>query len=334
MTMHTYLIDMLQCPACRGELAWKIGARTQERVEEAEAACLACGATYPVREGIGVFLTPDLPRNDYWEASGSSLLKFLNEHPEIEERLMGAPIESLNPTDQFYRAGVLDLTGRYAEARNLENLAHAGLYAPEQRAATARHFDAIIRMLTAHVGPIVDLASGRGKLAHFLLEHLPNSIVMTDFSPRVLRENRKRLMALGLYDRVDLLAFDARRTPFKDGAVPVMTTYAGLGNIEQPGNLLRELRRAVSGSLLAVSIFCMEDDVVHGEMLRQAGMEQMYFRRLALENFAAAGWEVEAIDATRTRVAPTPKSDLIPGATVDGFPVAETEMEFCLLAAQ
>lgn len=85
--------------------------------------------TYPVREGIGIFLTPDLPRNDYWEASQSGLLGFLKDHPEIERGLMGSPVESLNPTDQFYRSQVLDLTGRYAEARTLERAARAPIRA-------------------------------------------------------------------------------------------------------------------------------------------------------------------------------------------------------------
>lgn len=157
---------------------------------------------------------------------------------------------------------------------------------------------------------------------------------MTDFSPQVLREDRRRLMAFGLYDRVSLLAFDARRTPFRDGAVPVMTTYAGLNSVDQSGGLLRELRRVVSGRLLALAFFCAEDDQIHADMVRQAGREHLFFRRLALQNFAATGWRVEVSEATRARVVPTPKSALIPGATVDGFPVAETEFEFCVLEAR
>lgn len=300
---------------------------------EAEAQCCSCSATYPVRDGIGVFLTPDLPRNDYWEAGGSGLLKYLAEHPDVEQALMNTPVESLNPTDQFYRAAVLDIRGRYAEAQELERHAHTGLYTLEQREATQCQFDRMVALLSAHTGPVVDLASGRGLLVRTMLERLSQPVVMTDFSPRVLQENRRRLTALGLYEQVSLLSFDARRTPFRDGAVPVMTTYAGLGNIEQPGGLLRELRRAVSGHLLALSFFCDEEDRINGDLLRQAGMEQMLLRRLALQNFAAAGWQAEVCHATRARVAPTPHSALIPDATVDGFPVAETELEFCLLDA-
>jgi len=65
--MHTYLIEMLQCPACHGKLQWSISEQHEDRLEQAEARCSACAATYPIRDGIGLFLTPDLPRNDLWQ---------------------------------------------------------------------------------------------------------------------------------------------------------------------------------------------------------------------------------------------------------------------------
>ena len=331
--MHSFVAEMLQCPACHGGLTWQVDSRENERVVHAEASCRSCSATYPVRDGIGIFLTPDLPRNDYWEASGSGLHNYLRDHPDIEQQLMGAPIESLNPTDQYFRASMLALAGRYAEAEDGQRIAFTGLYTQEQREVTRQQFEHLVGALAGYDGPIVDLACGTGQLAQTTLRRLPNPVLMTDFSPRVLRENRLRLMASGLYDKVSLLSFDARRTPFRDGVVRVMTTYAGLGNIEQPGALLRELRRAVSGHFLALSHFCPEDDPVNGDFLRQAGMEQMFFRRLALQNFTAAGWQVEMSHAVRARVVPTPPSDLIPDATVDGFPVAPSEFELCVLDA-
>jgi len=62
--MREELVAMLECPVCHGELHWRIAEQRGERIETAEAVCTGCAATYPVREGIGVFLTPDLPRRD------------------------------------------------------------------------------------------------------------------------------------------------------------------------------------------------------------------------------------------------------------------------------
>ena len=81
--MHDFLVPLLECPACHGTLAWKVLKRCRERIEEAEASCTACGTAYPTREGIALFLTPDLPRNDLWEQVETGLGHYLREHPEV-----------------------------------------------------------------------------------------------------------------------------------------------------------------------------------------------------------------------------------------------------------
>ncbi len=72
--MHTYLIEMLECPICHGRLNWDIAEQNEGRIEAAEASCIDCAATYPIRDGIGLFLTPELPRNDLWEQVDSGLI--------------------------------------------------------------------------------------------------------------------------------------------------------------------------------------------------------------------------------------------------------------------
>jgi len=102
--MKDFLIEMLECPSCHGELNWKIIQHQGDRIEKAEAVCKNCKAVYPVQKGIGIFLTPDLPRNDFWEQVGSQLAQFLQKNPLIEKKLMGTPLNDLNPADQNFRA--------------------------------------------------------------------------------------------------------------------------------------------------------------------------------------------------------------------------------------
>ena len=139
---------------------------------------------------------------------------------------------------------------------------------------------------------------------------------------------------LGLYERVSLLAFDARRTPFKPGKVGTMTTNLGLANIEQPGELLSELRRAVGGQFLAISSFFPPDDAVNGRLIREYGMDGLLFREPLLAQFAGAGWDAEVVNSRHIRTLPTPASELLDGARVDGLPVAETELEWCVVVAR
>jgi len=331
--MHDYLIEMLECPTCHGELTWTVTQSLGSRIEEAEASCGGCGAAYPVREGIALFLTPDLPRNDLWEQVDSGLTKYLREHPEVERQLMDVPLEELAPVDQFFRALVLDERGMYAQAKAAEQIANAGLYTREYLDCSESQFKYVVERLSASDGPIVDLASGRGALAERLASGITRHLIVTDFSPRVLRRNRRWLEFFGLYDKVSLLAFDARRTPFKDGTVGTMTTYLGLSNIEEPADLLRELRRIVKGEFLAISHFFPEEDEANAAAIREAGLSPLLFRGSALDHFAASGWQVEMANVCMGEALPTPHSVLLDGAGVDALPVVETVLEWCVLVA-
>jgi len=332
--MHSFLLEMFACPACHGTLKWDLMEQRDNRIEAAEARCTACDAVYPVREGIGLFLTPDLPRNDLWEQSGSQLTRYLNEHPEIEQQLMHVPVETLSPADQFLRAMVLEEREDYTQAEVAADLARRGLYTPEYLACAASQKNYLAEQLAATPGPIVDLTSGRGELVQVLAQKINQPIVATDFSPRVLRRNRRWLQFLGLYERVTLLAFDARRTPFKDGAVKTLTTFVGLPNIDQPDLLLHELRRIVSGTLFAISHFFPEDDEANAAAISEMGPSALLFRRSALEQFAAAGWQAELANTCTGRAKPTPASLLIEGLGIDGLPVADTVLEWGVLVAR
>jgi hypothetical protein len=141
------------------------------------------------------------------------------------------------------------------------------------------------------------------------------------------------LKARGLESRVDLLAFDAKRTPFRTGSVPTLTTYAGLLNIMQPGSLLDELRRIVGGTFLAVTHFYPEDESTNSELIRSSGLSSLMHREPALAAFRAAGWQVRFENRMTGRARPTPQAELLPGFAVDGLPVEETELEWGVLVA-
>ena len=327
-------MEMLECPSCHGELNWKIIQHQGDRIEEAEVNCKKCGDTYPVKEGIGLFLTPDLPCNDLWEQLDSQLIQYLRENPQIESKLMDAPLNTLNPADQFFRAQILEERGEFAQAKAIANLAYSKLYATEYLKCYNAQINYLIAQLSIFDGPIIDLASGRGDLAELLVRKLKQPIVFTDFSPQILRRNRRWLEFFGLYERVSLLAFDARLSPFKDGMIKMMTTNLGLINIEEPENLLIELRRVVSGKFFAISHFYQVDDEINAEAIKKVGLDQFLFRKPALNSFCRAGWQVKIENMMIGKACPTPKGEVIEGAGIDAFPVTETKLEWGVLVAQ
>ena len=120
--MDKFLIDMLECPVCHQSLDWQIDEQFNDHIEKAEARCEGCNAVYPIRDGIGIFLTPDLPRNDLWEQVESQLTIYLQDHPDIERQLMDTPIDDLSPTDQHFRALVLEERGDFAGSRQADDV--------------------------------------------------------------------------------------------------------------------------------------------------------------------------------------------------------------------
>jgi hypothetical protein len=113
-----------------------------------------------------------------------------------------------------------------------------------------------------------------------------------------------------------------------------MTTNLGLPNIDQPEMFLPELRRIVSGKLLAISHFYPEDDAPNGAAIRAAGRSTMLFQREAVEAFAAAGWQAVVENACKGLSRPTPVGEVMAEVGIDGLPVAETTLEWGVLVAR
>lgn len=332
--MQSCLLDILECPVCHGELVWEISERRGERIETAQAHCQRCTAVYPVLEGVGLFLTPDLARNDLWQEVDSQLVKYLQENVEVEQWLVESPVDELAPADLFYRAMVLEERGDYRAAKALEEQANRGIYTGEYLTCWQSQRDYVVERLSEADGPIVDLASGRCYFLEEMARRLERPLVATDHSPRVLRQDRRRLESFGLYEQVSLLALDARRTPFRDGSLATLTTNLGLQNIREPGHLLAELRRVVSGQFLAISQFYPKEDEVNAAALREAGLSPLTFRHAAVDRFLAAGWKVGVVNECQGMARPTPRSHVLGGAQIDRFPVQETSIEWCVLLAR
>jgi uncharacterized protein YbaR (Trm112 family)/SAM-dependent methyltransferase len=331
--MQAVLMEMLVCPVCHEELAWTITAQEGNRINSGEATCQGCAAAYPIRDDIALFLTPDLPRNDLWEQVDRGLVRYLQAHPDLEQQLLTSPIDELAPADQLFRAFLLEEQEQFAEAKVAEQRAFTGLYTEAYRHCWQSQIEYVLTELADGDRPVVDLACGRGYLVEQMARRLNGPLIATDFSPRVLQRNRQQLRQMGLYEQVSLLAFDARRTPFRGGAVTTMTTNLGLPNIEEPGHLIRELRRVVSGQFLAVSFFLPETDEANGEIIRQAKLDTVLYRPKLEAVFAAANWPLTVENVCTGLAQPTPPSVILAGIRPDGLPVTETMLEWGVLRA-
>jgi len=327
------VIDLLQCPACREALEWQVIEETAGRIDTAEARCTSCRTIYPVREGIGIFLTPDLPREELWSEVDNQLGLLFQENPEVERKLMETPLYKLSPADQFYRSMLLEERGQYDLARVASQIANSGLYTPDALICQESQFHYLIDRLGHTSDPILDIASGRTDMVQAILKAVDRPVIASDFSLRILRRDRRWLEHFDLYSQVSLLAFDARRTPFKDGSIHTMTTNQGLANIRRPGPLLSELRRVVAGNFMAVSCFYPEDDVQNRAIIQRLDLADTLYLSNAEKQFLDAGWRLQIANACSARALPTPVSQIIEGAEIDSIPIAETTVEWATLIA-
>ncbi|MDX1436120.1 MAG: Trm112 family protein [Anaerolineales bacterium] len=329
--MQQFLTELLECPACHGALDWRIESSVSDQIEQGEAICDLCEAIYPIRDGIGIFLTADLPREDLWDQVETSLTAALRNDPEVYSRLMDSPFEDLSPTDQKFRAMALEESGDFEAARQADQDSNFNLYTPEYMACWTSQIDFVLDRLSQTDGPVVDLASGRAYLAEKIIAGSDRPVVVTDFSLQVLRRNRKYFDYLGIYLKASLLAFDARRTPFKDASIEVMTSNLGLPNIHESEALPSELARIVDGELLAISHFYPPHDLPNQDLINAAGLKRMLNQESAVRSFEAAGWHITLENLCSSRALPTPGSTILEGARADGLPAAPTELRWAVV---
>lgn len=327
-------VDDLRCPKCRGTLDWSVSRRESGRIVMAEVTCEECGAMYCVKDGVGVFLTPELQRKDLWETSETGLQKYLRENPDIERELMESPVTDMSPVDLYYRAVVLRQRGRTEEAERAFRAASEGMYGQQRNRCLKEQLDFIVNEVRRRREPVLDIASGEGMLARRIVLETDVSMTVSDFSPSVLKRDLQWFTEEGCCGKVSLMAFDARMMPFADGAVPFMTSCLGLQNIEEPGGLLSELRRVLSGCFMSVCHFYPEDDRKNGKLIREHGLQRMMYRKHCVKEFEKTGWSVRVLNECSAEEAPPPPGRILRGARVDALPSFPTTLQWCVVAAE
>ncbi len=157
--MQKYLVEILECPKCHGKLDWNITEQTTDRIETAQVLCQRCSGSYSIQDGIGVFLTTDLKRNDLWEQV-DRLEQYLKQHPGLEERLMDVPLDTLGPVDQHYRGDVHKTRGDIEAANAAYSISRKAMYSADTTRCMDSQMDYLINEVSQSDSPIVDLASG------------------------------------------------------------------------------------------------------------------------------------------------------------------------------
>jgi ubiquinone/menaquinone biosynthesis C-methylase UbiE len=221
---------------------------------------------------------------------------------------------------------ILEDQKQFQIAEDLQEIAGKNLYTEEYRSCSEKAIDYICELNIPKEIPILDIASGKGYLAFQLLEKLPNHIIISDFSPQIIKKNKLRLEQKNLLN-VSLLVFDARKTPFKSNSIEIMTTNLGLGNIQNPGGLLQEMKRILHGNFYPIMFFFNEDDIEHKKFIQDNNLSPLLFLEFTLESFKKQHFVIKTGFECSSFAKPTPQGEIIQ-AGIDSLPIKETILKW------
>lgn len=335
--MHKYLVDLLFCPNCGGNLVWKIQEKTEnENIYSGSAKCSACRKKYPIIEGIGDF--SNSMEKDPWKDAYQQLTKFMKSRDGKE--FLRIPYNELNPADRLFQAFMLEINGDLRNSQKAENSAISELYSEDYTKCWESQSNYIANTLSKNSKdfPIVDLASGRGILAEFLARKVNAPIILSDISQTILDRDRKMFELNNLNEKIDFLAFDIKHIPFRNDSISTVTTNLGLQNVsETSGHVnaaLNEIKRISSDTFFGISNFYDPEDKKNGERISELGVSWSFYKDDFLKRFRRTGLEISVENIRKGRSDPTPPGNYFKDAKIDSIPVESTLTEWCTVVAK
>lgn len=330
--MHTYLRELLFCPNCKNELTWDISDEDDAHIIDAGISCASCGKEYFIKDGIACFLVDFKDVKDDWEEGSKFLDSYFEEFPHLKEKLMSAPIESLNGADLYARAEVLKTLDSFGEAEEVRSFAEKKIWSHDYLKAEEMQLSYLINRLAGEKGFTVDIASGMGRLIDGFLEHTAMDIVSTDISYSVLLKSRQKRKDSKNQKRISYMVFDIKAIPFRDKSIQNMTTVVGLQNVGSDyEQIIKELYRVCEGTFYADCQFFQDDDTVHKTALIDMGMEKFFFRDTMVSEFEKYGWKAEVKNSVVFPMVPTPVGKIVKDYGIDALPIIETNCESCVV---
>ncbi|MCK4258580.1 MAG: class I SAM-dependent methyltransferase [Halanaerobiales bacterium] len=332
--MKENLIDLLECPLCHNKLSWKIERINAQDIISGLARCTKCLCEYPIYDSIALFLEPKLQNMKIWKRKEEYIKRHYDKNLEKMQKLLNTPINELSASDLLIRANLMRNCGKYDEVTKLIQFSISKSMLNDCFETIDILIKKCINSIKDYDGVILDIASGKGYLAFKLLNEFSGQLVMSDINPAVLKQNFDMMNELDMNKDVSFVAFDVKKSPFKDHSFSMMTTLLGLQNIFYSQNVLKELKRICCGKFYSISSFCKEEDTVNVQELVRRGLESMWLRLNYEKLFELSGWKLECLSSQFVN-APVVETDNIlkSVSAITKFPLKSTIFEYCLTVA-
>ncbi|MEX2226031.1 MAG: methyltransferase domain-containing protein [Dehalococcoidia bacterium] len=206
--MRRDLRSLLACPACHGDLSgWR------DDRDDCELRCVACAASYPVRDGIPILLPPDFDATHVHDELDHAHDAHKRRQASYFDHDVAEAFEIARPhgAPEAYR-WILEEKFRRSVSR-----------LPDLRGAT-----------------VVDACAGSGMDAE-MLERAGAAVIAVDIAEGCARRARERAKRRSLDYLV--VVGDVERLPMKARAVDVAYVHDGLHHLDDPLSGVRELAR-------------------------------------------------------------------------------------------
>lgn len=253
--MNDEVLPLLRCPICSGMLDLCNPRRAAGGEIMAGTLHCACGAAYPIRDGITDFLGPPRP---------STIAQLTNELPATAwayERLWRPFALTLLSGESFPYQRELALVTEWVGAE------HGGLF--------------------------IDVACSNGLYARALARAMrgaPGHVIGVDHALPMLQEARQRARTAGV--QVSYMRASAQALPVADGVASGVTIGGSLNEIGDLDACLREVRRVLAdnGRCVAMTLTTAQHAVGRAvQFAVSVGGIAFWSREELLRRFSAAG---------------------------------------------
>ncbi len=235
--MRAAVVDRLRCPACSGSprKCETLAAGRDDEMETGLVWCPACGAWFPVEDGILELLHGPL-------AYADDRLRFASLHRGSILK-WGLEVESTQAD-----TGHSDLVGRQQShfdwyAENAEQT-----YSEYEATPFWRAVDEIVfsqwRQGLEPGARLLDIACAQGRSTAPWLD-LDLEILAFDISKPLVRQARDRIRAAPRRAKVDFFVADASQMPFVDASFDYVVTYGVLHHLPDPASSCGEIARVL-----------------------------------------------------------------------------------------
>lgn len=205
--MHQQLAKLLACPVCSDSLTYK-GTISDKRYINGHFKCPS-GHVFQVKEQMGLLKDAKQSEKEFeWKVNVADEQKYLEVKQEYESYLRN---------DQ--KAANHQIIQKLADNVNRSSLTTDSI--------------------------VLDIASGMGTFLLPLIDKMPahSTAIGTDIDEKPLRGLMNRAVKAATYEKLTLIATDAKRLSFKKATFSTVSSFFGFDNIHETLQALRECTR-------------------------------------------------------------------------------------------